>query len=99
MSVAKNLRHYLVESVSFFIMYKRGEVKLAAYPDASSGNNPDNSKSMSSHIPILVNNFISLKTIAGTHEGKITIHFVNAQYQLADLSTKHLGKHRDCALI
>lgn len=32
-------------------------------------------------------------------EGKITIHYVNTQDQLADLDPKHLGKHSDRALI
>ena len=32
-------------------------------------------------------------------EGKITIYYVNAQHQLADLDTKHLGRHRHRALI
>ena len=32
-------------------------------------------------------------------EGMITIHYVNTQDQLADLGTKHLGKHRHLALI
>ena len=32
-------------------------------------------------------------------ESKITIHYMNTQYQLADLGTKHLDKHRHRALI
>ena len=32
-------------------------------------------------------------------EGMITIHYVNPEDQLADLGTKHLGKHRHLALI
>ena len=32
-------------------------------------------------------------------EGMITIHYVNTQDQLADLGTKHPGKHRHLALI
>ena len=32
-------------------------------------------------------------------EGKITIHFVKTQDQIADLGTKHANKHRHRALI
>ena len=32
-------------------------------------------------------------------EGKITIHFVLTQNQIADLGTKHVNKHRPHALI
>ena len=32
-------------------------------------------------------------------EGKINIHFVKTQDQVADLGTKHTKKHRHCALI
>ena len=32
-------------------------------------------------------------------EGKITIHYVNTQDQLADLGTKHLGRHLHRAFI
>ena len=29
-------------------------------------------------------------------KGKITIHFIKTEQQLADLGTKHLKKHRHC---
>ena len=32
-------------------------------------------------------------------EGRITIHYVHTQYQLADLGTKHLVRHRHRALV
>ena len=32
-------------------------------------------------------------------EGKISIHYVKTEDQLADLSTKHFSKHRHCNLI
>ena len=168
----------MVGSVNFSITYKykRGGFKLAAYSDANRDNNPNNGKSTSLYIVMLVNGPISFKvglqslTAQSTMEaeltataltmkeavfcskmmelafeeefssvplypdntspshvggnriyrysfrakhtalkylfveelvegGKIDIHLVNIHNELADLGTKHLGRHRHRALI
>ena len=61
MGAAKHLFRYLARSVNFSNTYKRGEFKLAAYSDATWGNNPDNDKSTSSYIGMLAHDPISFK--------------------------------------
>ena len=63
--------------MNFPIIYKRGGFKLTTYTDAKCGGNPDNGKSISSHIVMLANGLISFKvgiqslTAQSTMEAKL----------------------------
>ena len=61
MGAANHLLRFLVGSTDFFIIYKQGGFKLAAFSDANWGNNPDNGKSTSSYIVMLANGPITFK--------------------------------------
>ena len=61
MGAAKHLLRYLTGSTDFFITYKQGRRKLAAFSDTNGGNIPDNGKSKSSYIGMLANGPISFK--------------------------------------
>ena len=52
-AAAKLLLCFLPGSTDFFITYKRGGVKLAAFSDVNWGNIPDTTNSTSSYIVIL----------------------------------------------
>ena len=52
---------YLAGSIDFSITYNQGGSSLGAFLSANWGNNPDNSRSMSSYIVTLANVLISFK--------------------------------------
>ena len=61
MGAAKHLLHYLAGSKDFYITYKQGGFRLAAFLDANWGNNPDHGRSTSSYIVMLANTLTSFK--------------------------------------
>ena len=54
MGAAKHLLRYLAGTTSFTIVYKQGGFKLTAFSDSNWGNNPDNGKSTSCYIIIML---------------------------------------------
>ena len=77
MGAAKHLLRYLAGSPDFFIIYKQGGFRLAAFSDPNWGNNPNNGRSTSSYIVMLATAPISFKaglqglTAQSTMEAKL----------------------------
>ena len=61
MGAAKHLLRYLAEFTDFSIPYKQGGFRLAAFSNANWGNDPDNGRSTSLYIAMLVSAAMSFK--------------------------------------
>ena len=57
----KHLLRYLAGYKATFIVYKQSGFRLAAFPDANCGNNPDDVRSTSSYVVMLVAAALTMK--------------------------------------
>ena len=77
--------------------FKEGFGSVPLYIDNTSALHVAGNRTYSPRVKHIALRYFSVQELV--KEGKITIHFVKRQDQIADLGTKHANKHRHCALI